>query len=332
MLKTHALLAACGLVLIIEFVGGKSFETSTLWAQVEPGQTAVQQGQPITGDSSSVWRFGLTITNEGVAKSIVATSPIPVECPEQTIELIAEEFGDGVKAIKVKELKPLARQMVYKISTLRPGQGGTTALTFKITKHQIALPENPDQYQFANPVAGKIKQYLRPSPFIESKHQRIIDIAKSIDEAHGDKPAWSQVEAIYRWVRENVAYKFDTQIHSCLDALSSGKGDCEELSSLFIAICRAKNIPARAVWIPGHTYPEFYLVDQDGNGRWFPCQAAGSYQFGEMNERKPVLQKGDRFRISGQKELQRYAQPTIKCKDASAALGIVQIANEVKRP
>jgi len=72
----------------------------------------------------------------------------------------------------------------------------------------------------------------------------------------------NQVEAIYDWVRENVEYKFDTQIHSCLDALDSGKGDCEELSSLFIAICRARDIPARAVWIPGHTYPEFYLLDE----------------------------------------------------------------------
>ena len=131
-------------------------------------------------------------------------------------------------------------------------------------------------------------------------------------------------------MRENVEYKFDTQIHSCLDALDSGKGDCEELSSLFIAICRARDIPARAVWIPGHTYPEFYLLDENGNGQWFPCQAAGSRQFGEMNERRPVLQKGDRFKVSGQKELQRYAQPTLKCRDASAALGIEQIAEELE--
>ena len=80
--------------------------------------------------------------------------------------------------------------------------------------------------------------------------------------------------------------------------LDDGVGDCEELSSLFIAICRAAGVPARAVWIPGHTYPEFYLVDEQGEGHWYPCQIAGAgHDFGRMPESKPILQKGDRFRI-----------------------------------
>ena len=43
-------------------------------------------------------------------------------------------------------------------------------------------------------------------------------------------------------------------------ALRDGTGDCEELSSLFIALCRAHGIPARTVWVPDHCYPEFYLA------------------------------------------------------------------------
>lgn len=49
-----------------------------------------------------------------------------------------------------------------------------------------------------------------------------------------------------------------------------------------------------------------------------------------MNERRPVLQKGDRFKVSGQKELLRYAQPTLKCKNASAALSIEPIAEKLE--
>lgn len=310
------------------FIGAGS-----LFAQNEPSadQTEAAQGQKIQDHNISYWRFGLSITNSGQAQGIVATSPIPIECPEQTVELIQEEFGDGVKGVKVKPLKPLARQMVFKMASLKPNQGGTTALTFKITKQRILPPENPKRFVFDPKPRGTLKKdFLGPSPFIESKHEKIAEIAKTLTEDHADKPAWDQVEAIYDWVRENVEYKFDKQIHSCLDALDSGKGDCEELSSLFIAICRARGIPARAVWIPGHTYPEFYLLDEKGDGHWFPCQAAGSRQFGEMNERRPVLQKGDRFKVSGQKELQRYAQPTLKCRDASAALGIEQIAEELE--
>jgi len=304
----------------------------TLFAQNEPSpnETEAAQGQEIHDRNTSYWRFGLSISNAGQAQGIVATSPIPIECPEQTVELVQEEFGDGVKGVKVKPLKPLARQMVFKIASLQPDQGGTTALTFKITKRPISLPTAPERFTFDPKPRGKLKSFLGPSPFIESKDKKIAEIAKTLAAGHADKPAWNQVEAIYDWVRKNVEYKFDTQIHSCLDALDSGKGDCEELSSLFIAICRARDIPARAVWIPGHTYPEFYLLDENGDGQWFPCQAAGTRQFGEMNERRPVLQKGDRFKVSGQKELQRYAQPTLKCRDASAALGIEQIAEELE--
>jgi len=90
-------------------------------------------------------------------------------------------------------------------------------------------------------------------------------------------------------------------------ALKDGVGDCEELTSLFIAICRAADIPARTVWVEGHCYPEFYLEDKAGKGHWFPCQAAGSREFGGITEFRPILQKGDNFRPpSGGKERQRY--------------------------
>jgi len=80
-----------------------------------------------------------------------------------------------------------------------------------------------------------------------------------------------------------------------------------ELTSLFIAICRAANIPARTVWVPGHCYPEFYLVDEKDEGHWFPCQAAGSEAFGGIPEHRPILQKGDNFRPPyNRRDHQRY--------------------------
>ena len=40
--------------------------------------------------------------------------------------------------------------------------------------------------------------------------------------------------------------------------------------------------PARTVRVPGHVYPEFYLLDEDGKGRWFPCQVSGTRDFGDV--------------------------------------------------
>ena len=105
---------------------------------------------------------------------------------------------------------------------------------------------------------------------------------------------------MFDWVRANVKYEFAEEIKPAIEALKDGKGDCEELSSLVIALCRASGIPARAVWVPGHCYPEFCLNDEQGKPHWFPCQAAGAdRQFGSMIEDRPILQKGDNFRVPG---------------------------------
>ena len=163
-----------------------------------------------------------------------------------------------------------------------------------------------------------MRTYLGTSPFIETTHPRIKQVAQSI--AFDQPSDWQNVESIFNWVRENVSYEFDEQIKTCLTALDNRKGDCEELSSLFIALCRAKGIPARAVWIPGHTYPEFYLEDNQGKGHWLPCQVAGGdHDFGRMPEDKPILQKGDRFKIPGHTKMQRYARPTLSARSASAS-------------
>jgi hypothetical protein len=79
-------------------------------------------------------------------------------------------------------------------------------------------------------------------------------------------------------------------------ALTEGHGDCKEMTSLFIAFCRANDIPARTVHVQGHAYPEFYLLDKEGTGHWFPCQAAGTRAFGGIPEVRPILEKGDNFR------------------------------------
>jgi hypothetical protein len=73
------------------------------------------------------------------------------------------------------------------------------------------------------------------------------------------------------------------------------------------------------VWVPGHCYPEFYLQDAQNQGHWFPCQAAGAdRQFGSMIEERPILQKGDNFKVPDERGPQRYVKQTLTAKNAAA--------------
>ena len=288
----------------------------------EPNPAAPRLGATV----ESWWRFGMSIKSGGRSTGMVGTVPVPIDWPEQTVEEIAQQATDNTRKLSYNKLTKSMRQLVIKVNRLGEGDTATASVVFKISKRMILAPEKPELLSVSRRPPSSLRQYLKPSPYIESSHPRIKQIAESL-EWDASLSDFDNIERIYRWVRDNVEYEFDPVIHPCLDALDAGKGDCEELSSLFIAICRAKGIPARAVWIPGHTYPEFYMEDPQGEGHWLPCQAAGEYSFGQMIEAKPILQKGDRFRLPGQREPLRYVQPMLTARDSSGGLSIEWIMN-----
>jgi transglutaminase-like putative cysteine protease len=266
------------------------------------------------------WDFGMKITASGPGRGISGTVPLPLDWPEQTIEV--EETHRPAQVSRVNFSRPTkdSRLMTFNISQLAAGESLEVYVRFKIVKRDIAAPLDTTRLKVPEQIPATVRGFLKPSPFIESNHHRIRDLAAELRDVKLSD--WDQVEKVYRWVRERLQYEFDPTIRDCLEALDAGKGDCEEMSSLFIAICRAMKIPARAVLIPEHTYPEFFLVDENEQGYWFPCQLAGQYQFGSMTEPKPVLHKGDRFRVPGHSRVVRYLQPTLIEKSGQSQITI----------
>ena len=253
----------------------------------------------LVNPTTSEWEMGLRLSVAGgEATGIVATCPLPVEWPEQSIKLLTKDISDNVSRVTFKELDEAVQQMIIVVPRLQAGQTAEAIVRIEISKSWIEAPNQTASLTRPRKIPSTLRTYLQPSPFIESRDRKIQALAEQLLD--DDEPAWQEVEGVFDWIRENIEYRFDEKIKSCVQALNDGVGDCEEMSSLFIATCRAAGIPARAVWIPGHTYPEFYLNDANGQGHWFPCQIAGEgHDFGRMPEHKPILQKGDRFRITG---------------------------------
>ena len=279
--------------------------------------------------TESQWQFGLKVNSTGASRQISCTVPIPMSWPEQQIEIVEEQRTDNVSRFRQTNPTPYTRQFAFSIPSIAAGGSETGLIQFRIQKRNIIAPQSTDHLVIPKKLKSALKQFLKPSPYIESTNKRIKKIATELWD--DDLKPWAQAEANYRWVRATVKYKFDTQIHTCLDALDAEQGDCEELSSLFIAICRAQGIPARAVWVPGHTYPEFYFEDEAGEGMWYPCQAAGNYEFGTMTESRPILQKGDRFRIPGNREKVRYIMPTLVARKPEGEVTIDWVSKKLPK-
>ena len=122
-------------------------------------------------------------------------------------------------------------------------------------------------------------RYTQPEHLIQSGDIQIIKKAQNLTGTVNTTSA--KVSRIYNFVVKHVRYAAQDEERGALWALENGVGDCSEYSYLFIALCRASGIPARAkagfafyysseAIEDGHMWAEYYLGDYG----WVPVDAA----------------------------------------------------------
>ena len=277
-----------------------------LSGSVATAQSLSYEPQPMTH-----WRVGLILSTPVTCTNIRATFPVPTNWPEQKVTVRNQTIDPRVTGWKLRDLGGGTKQIYLQMGRVTGGSTAQFVYELDIERSRILPPDNTDSLVIPKKIPRELRLYMGNSPFIDASSRIIRSAAKEVEalEAEND---WHRVELAYDWVRDHVEYTEGDLINASL-ALKNGKGDCEEMTSLFVAICRNLDIPARMVWIPDHCYPEFYLEDGEGNGNWYPCQAAGTRQFGRMDESRPVLQKGDRFRVPEKKGSVRYVSEFFQC-------------------
>jgi hypothetical protein len=259
--------------------------------------SAAQRGPKLGESDVQKWKFGIIVSaSNGTVGRLTGTTTVPMEWPEQSVKVVDQDLSPGV-TVSYRSFGT-AKQMVVAIPQVAAGKEVHAILTLAIARRTLAPPEETDLYvaRDVKTLPADVKQFLNPSPLIESNHARIKAVAKQLAEGQGK--AWPHVRAIYDWVRKTIKYQDRAPLTGCVEAIEKGSGDCNQLTSTFIAICRASGIPARTVQIPDHCYPEFYLDDEKGQGHWFPAEVSGSEYFGGIFTHTPIMQKGDAFRIS----------------------------------
>ena len=283
-----------------------------VWAQFENVQPDEAESATVLGSSQTTkYQVGVRIQAVGgPCAGLTATIPIPCDWPEQTVRLADEEISPGCR-VAYRMLEGTVKQMIVSLPRMNAGETAEALITVEVERRSASPPADTSALVVPNRLPLSMRRYLGPSPFIESRHGEIRSQAKKITA--DVETGWGQAEAIYDWVRDNITYT-SMKPTNAITAFRDKKGDFEDITGVFIALCRAADIPARTVWVPGSSYAEFYLEDADGEGRWYPCRVAGDRAFGEMPDHPAILQKGDNFRVHDRKDPVRFVNEQLSGK------------------
>ncbi len=142
-----------------------------------------------------------------------------------------------------------------------------------LTVNRETLTDLPSGLAEGEP--GQLEQvFLKPTPFIESDHPKIMNLAKTLVNK-SDNSLLGRAKAILNWVHANLEKRPVFSLPDALTTLESGVGDCNEHAVLVAALARAVGIPARIetglVYLNGrffyHAWNLLYL------GRWITVDA-----------------------------------------------------------
>lgn len=276
-------------------------------AAVPPARSVI----PVVGDGRWIWKepptetsgyleprsysldVGIELEGTGPATLLMSTTPAPVEYPEQRIDDVQIETH-GCRA-ELRRIGEAAGQLVLGAESLVAGQVVRAVARFRLTLFKQHFGYTSEQFPRAQKVPADVrKQYLGDSPGIETKIAPIKTLAAEL--TRGLSHPWEMAAAFAAWTPKHIEPQLGSYT-SVAKALETRRGDCEEMAGVFVALCRAAGIPARLVWIPNHTWAEFYLQDVEGEGRWIPAHTAAYHWFGWNGAHELVLQKGDRLAI-----------------------------------
>jgi hypothetical protein len=295
-----------------------------------PADKPAEAAAPAVESRTQKWEFGISVRAVGgPCAGLLGTFPVPTDWPEQQVKVAGEEISPFVQRHNYRAIEGL-KQMVFEVPQLTAGNTAECFIMFEITKKAQVPPKDTANLVIPKDPPREVKRYLNPSPLIETTNAKVRSLARELPT--GKETAWEQVQAILAGVRERVQYEQDPKnvFKGAIGALRDGKADREDMTAAFVAICRAAKIPARMVWALDYCYAEFYLEEKESDvkadtddkaaktkkgakdkgpkGAWYPCVVHEQSELGACADLRPIIEKGDNFKVPEDKSVQRFVK------------------------
>lgn len=115
---------------------------------------------------------------------------------------------------------------------------------------------------------GSVQDYTLPSEIIDSDDEDIIALASEL--AAGEDDLFVITSKLASWTKHNIEYNLSTLTASVSESaswtLENRYGVCDELTSLFIAMCRSLGIPSRFIAGVSYTNSELFSRNWGAHG------------------------------------------------------------------
>jgi hypothetical protein len=151
-----------------------------------------------------------------------------------------------------------------------------------------------------------LRESLASTVFCQANDGDIQRVAQEI--VGEERNSWRAAKKIAEWIKKEMTSSYDVGFAKASEILRNREGDCTEYAVLFVALCRAVGIPARAavgiMYAGGmfayHMWPEVYVGRWVGlDARWLARdESSGEYytdathiKFGHSNLDEKIFQE-----------------------------------------
>lgn len=235
-------------------------------------------------------RVTLTRTNDGAPSELRVVIPFPEDGPGQRVlgrpRLRIDPLG--ATAIDVQQRNPYcevvetapfgSRVIDVRVADPPVADRYVFTLTYAVDRWNLRISE-PELRRAPMPrrAPPDLQPYLQPETRVESADVAIQEALREIfpdGDARDVDTVYEAARRIYAYVLDHCEYVLNADqgrrrtLWGAADILANRRGECGDYAALFIALCRAAGIPARA-------QVGFWTAKPDGPHIWAEFHAPG---------------------------------------------------------
>lgn len=151
--------------------------------ETAPSAAAPTYGSPII----TRMRIGGRVEAKGgEVRDIFMMVAVPLDCPEQKVHVVEEEFPADLGTVEFRTLPdvklavPGAKQMLISIPRLPSRQTAASVVTYEIETNRVLAPKETATLHIPKKATRELKPFLMASPFIDVNDREIKD---AVEEA-----------------------------------------------------------------------------------------------------------------------------------------------------